>query len=45
MGDCCSWFCKVGSCTLNVREFAPAERRIGEKVKLAFAPGRLLILE
>ena len=45
MGDCCSWFCKVGSCILNVREFAPEERRIGEKVKLSFAPGRLLILE
>ena len=45
MGDCCSWFCKVGDCTLNVREFSPEERRIGDKVKLAFAPGRLLILE
>ena len=45
MGDCCSWFCKVGDCVLNVREFAPEERHIGDKVKLRFAPGRLLILK
>ena len=45
MGDCSSWFCKVGDLTLNVREFAPEERRIGDKVKLSFAPGRLMILE
>lgn len=45
MGDCCNWFCKVGESRLNVREFAPEERQPGDKVKLRFVPGRLMILE
>ena len=45
MGDCCNWTCKVGNSMLNVREFAPEERQIGDKVKLRFVPGRLMILE
>ena len=45
LGDCCSWFCRAGDCRLTVREFAPQERHPGDKVKLRFAPGRLMILE
>ena len=45
MGDCCNWMCKVGDFCLNVREFAPEDRKIGDKVKLCFVPGRLMILE
>ena len=45
LGDCCSWFCQAGDCRLTVREFAPQERHPGDKVKLRFAPDRLMILE
>ena len=45
LGDCCSWLCRAGDCELIVREFAPQERHPGDKVKLRFAPGRLLLPE
>ena len=42
LGECCSWQCRSAGVELLVREFAPAERRPGDKVRLRFAPGRLL---
>ena len=45
LGDCCSWVCRAGGTELIVREFAPQERCPGDKVKLRFAPGRLLLPE
>ena len=44
-GDNCEWKCNANGVMLSVREFAPGERDLSAKVRLAFAPGKLLILE
>ena len=43
-GDCSQWVCRAGDTLLTVKESAPGERKIGEKVFLAFDDGFLLAM-
>lgn len=45
LGDCCEWGCEADGVKLSIRESAAADRRIGDRVFLAFDDGFLLALE